>query len=76
MNTLTLSSESPAEVFDRLMPWPTNPKLDALLEKFDQSGDMDAEITALMCETARQAFMVGFRVGQNPAALLFAQAGD
>ncbi len=76
MNTLTLSSEAPADVFDKLMTWPTNPDLDALLEKFDQSGDMDAEITALMCETARQAFLVGYRCGRNPDLLLFAQAGD
>jgi hypothetical protein len=71
----TLADVSPVEVFSKMMSWPKSDELDAMLDKLDKTTllDMDAEINALMAETARQAFLVGYRCGRNPDLLLFAQ---
>lgn len=71
----TLADVSPIEVFSKMMSWPKSDELDAMLDKLDKTTllDMDAEINALMAETARQAFLVGYRCGRNPDLLLFAQ---
>lgn len=74
MNVLTDSS--PFEKFDAMMTWPTSAELDAIIDQLDLPTKLnaDAEVNRLMAESARRAFLVGYKCGRNPDLLLFEQA--